>query len=44
MSTVTELFASKVFDDRVMKAKLSESVYKSLKNTTALFLRLPTAE
>ncbi len=33
MSTVTEIFASKVFDDRVMKSRLSSKVYKSLKET-----------
>ncbi|MCH5171048.1 MAG: glutamine synthetase III [Oscillospiraceae bacterium] len=33
MSTVSDFFGSMVFDDRVMKAKLSESVYKSLKKT-----------
>ena len=33
MKTVPELFGSKVFDDRVMKAKLSADVYASLKKT-----------
>jgi glutamine synthetase len=33
MSTVTEIFGSKVFDDRVMKATLSSKVYNSLKKT-----------
>ena len=33
MSTVTEIFGSKVFDDRVMKATLSARVYNSLKKT-----------
>ncbi len=33
MEKVTEYFGSMVFDDRVMKARLSESVYKSLKRT-----------
>lgn len=33
MSTVTEIFGSKVFDDRVMKATLSAKVYSSLKKT-----------
>ena len=33
MKNVPELFGSKVFDDRVMKAKLSASVYNSLKKT-----------
>lgn len=33
MSAVTEIFASKVFDDRVMKSRLSAKVYNSLKNT-----------
>ena len=33
MSTVTEIFGSKVFDDRVMKATLSARVYSSLRKT-----------
>ncbi len=33
MKTVSDYFGSMVFDDRVMKARLSEKVYKSLKNT-----------
>ncbi len=33
MSTITEIFGSKVFDDRVMKATLSAKVYNSLKKT-----------
>ncbi|MBC8570199.1 glutamine synthetase III family protein [Zongyangia hominis] len=33
MSTVTEIFGRKVFDDRVMKATLSAKVYNSLKKT-----------
>lgn len=33
MSTVTAIFGSKVFDDRVMKATLSAKVYNSLKKT-----------
>ncbi|MEE5993342.1 MAG: glutamine synthetase III [Oscillospiraceae bacterium] len=33
MEKVTEYFGSMVFDDRVMKARLSENVYKSLKRT-----------
>ena len=33
MRTVPELFASKVFDDRVMKATLPEKVYNSLRKT-----------
>ena len=33
MEKVTDYFGSLVFDDRVMKARLSESVYKSLKKT-----------
>lgn len=33
MRTVTEIFGSKVFDDRVMKATLSAKVYNSLKKT-----------
>ena len=33
MESVTELFGSNVFDDRVMKANLSAKVYQSLKKT-----------
>ena len=33
METVSKYFGSLVFDDRVMKATLSDSVYKSLKKT-----------
>ena len=33
MSTVPELFASKVFDDKVMRARLPEKVYQSLRET-----------
>ena len=33
MSTVPELFASKVFDDKVMRARLPEKVYRSLRRT-----------
>ncbi|MBP3625255.1 MAG: glutamine synthetase III [Peptococcaceae bacterium] len=33
MEMVTELFGSKVFDDSIMKARLSSSVYQSLKKT-----------
>ena len=33
MSTVSELFASKVFDDKVMRARLPEKVYRSLRST-----------
>ena len=33
MEKVSDYFGSLVFDDRVMKARLSESVYKSLKKT-----------
>ena len=33
MKTVSDYFGSLVFDDRVMKASLSSSVYKSLKRT-----------
>ena len=33
MSTVPEFFASKVFDDKVMRARLPEKVYKSLRKT-----------
>lgn len=33
MSTVSDFFGSKVFDDRVMKAMLSAKVYNSLKKT-----------
>ncbi len=33
MTNVTEIFGSMVFDDRIMKATLSDKVYKSLKRT-----------
>ena len=33
MSTVPEYFASRVFDDKVMRARLPEKVYKSLRQT-----------
>ena len=33
MSTVPELFGSNVFDERVMKARLSDKIYKALKQT-----------
>ena len=33
MEKVTEYFGCMVFDDRVMKASLSDKVYKSLKRT-----------
>ena len=33
MSTVPELFGSMVFDDRVMRARLSAEVYRSLRDT-----------
>jgi glutamine synthetase len=33
MSTVPELFGSMVFDDKVMRARLSAEVYKSLRDT-----------
>ncbi len=33
MSTVANIFGSKVFDDRVMKAKLPAKIYNSLKKT-----------
>jgi len=33
MKTVPEFFGSKVFDERMMKARLSAEVYKSLKQT-----------
>ena len=33
MSTVPEFFASKVFDDKVMRARLPEKVYRSLRKT-----------
>ena len=33
MSTVPELFGSMVFDDKVMRARLSSDVYHSLKET-----------
>ena len=40
MSTVTEIFASKVFDDRVMKSRLSSKVYNSLKDTIGIGAKL----
>ena len=33
MEKITDYFGSMVFDDRVMKARLPEKVYKSLKET-----------
>ena len=33
MKTVPEFFGCKVFDDRVMRANLSDDVYASLKRT-----------
>ena len=33
MTNVTEIFGSMLFDDRIMKATLSDKVYKSLKKT-----------
>lgn len=33
MSTVTKIFGSKVFDDRVMKSRLDEKIYNTLKKT-----------
>ena len=33
MSTVSEYFGSKVFDDRVMRATLSAEIYSSLRKT-----------
>ena len=33
MATVPEFFASKVFDDKIMRARLSADVYNSLKHT-----------
>ena len=33
MSTVPELFASKVFDDKIMRSRLPETVYSSLRRT-----------
>ena len=33
MKTVSDYFGSLVFDDRVMKANLSDNIYKSLKKT-----------
>ena len=33
MQTVSDYFGSLVFDDRVMRARLPEKVYKSLKKT-----------
>ena len=47
MSTVPEYFASRVFDDKVMRARLPEKVYKSLRQTIdqgkALDLQLANA-
>ncbi|MGI5954985.1 glutamine synthetase III, partial [Dysosmobacter sp.] len=40
MTTVPELFGSKVFDSRVMKARLSGEVYHSLKHTIQKGTRL----
>ena len=33
MSTIPELFGSLVFDDKVMRARLSSDVYHSLRDT-----------
>ena len=33
MANVTDIFGSLVFDDRIMKARLSDNVYRSLKQT-----------
>ena len=33
MKTVPELFGSMVFDDKVMRARLSADVYRSLRDT-----------
>ena len=33
MSTIPELFGCKVFDDKVMRARLSAEVYRSLRDT-----------
>ena len=33
MSTVSEIFGSMVFNDKVMKERLPESVYESIQNT-----------
>ncbi|MBR4703175.1 MAG: glutamine synthetase III [Oscillospiraceae bacterium] len=47
MSTVSEIFASKVFDDKVMRSRLPEKVYRSLRRTidngTELDLELANA-
>ncbi|MBQ3405502.1 MAG: glutamine synthetase III [Oscillospiraceae bacterium] len=47
MSTVPEYFASRVFDDKVMRSRLPEKVYKSLRQTldngTKLHLELANA-
>ena len=47
MSAVPEFFASKVFDDKVMRARLPEKVYRSLRKTIdngeALDLKLANA-
>ena len=33
MTSISDYFGSKVFDDRVMKARLSPAVYNSLRKT-----------
>ena len=33
MTNVNEIFASKVFDDKVMRARLPEKIYNSLRQT-----------
>lgn len=43
MEKVTDFFGSMVFDDRVMKARLSEKVYKSLKRTIDRGTRLDSS-
>ena len=45
MEKVTEYFGSMVFDERQMKARLTEKVYKSLKRTNWYFnYRIPDYE
>ena len=43
MKTVPDFFGSLVFDDRVMKAKLPEDVYRSLRRTIDEGMNLDTA-
>ena len=43
MKTVPEYFGSLAFDDRMMKATLSDEVYRSLKKTIDVGARLDPA-